>query len=141
MKLILSKTIFDKLLSRVEPVNEESCGFLFGDKQIKSKSILTFREAVNINRENKKFRFEIAPEDYLKAENVAFEKGWDLLGIYHTHLDSPPIPSKTDLNFALEEFSYLIISLYDQKFHSIKSWILDNNNKFFKEEELYITKN
>ncbi len=140
MKIIFSKTLLDEILGQVEFVNEESCGFLFGTIQIQSKRISNFIKAENINRENKKIRFEIAPKDYFKAEDLALEKGWRLLGVYHTHLDSPPFPSKTDLKFAFEEFSYIIISLNNQKFSSLKSWTLNRKREFI-EEEIEITAN
>lgn len=138
MKILISQKLLDEILSQVEYVNEESCGFLFGKKQVRSKRISSFFKAENISRENKKIRFEIAPKDYFNAENLALEKGWGLLGIYHTHLDFPPIPSKTDLMFAFEEFSYIIISLNKGKFSSLKSWTLNSHREFI-EEELEIT--
>lgn len=134
MKILISQKLLDEILSQVEFVNEESCGFLFGKKHLQSKKITNFLKAKNISRENKKIRFEIAPKDYFNAESLALEKGWRLLGIYHTHLDSPPIPSKTDLMFAFEEFSYIIISLNKGKFSSLKSWSLNSHREFIEEE-------
>ncbi|MFD2203298.1 M67 family metallopeptidase [Shivajiella indica] len=137
MKLVIPKTILTNIISQVELVNEESCGFLIGIQSEDFKSIENYIKTENISKEDKKKRFEIAPLEYLKAENSAISNGWDLLGIYHTHLDSAPIPSKTDLKFALEGFSYLIISINNQRFHSMRSWTMDKN-KFFKEENLKI---
>jgi proteasome lid subunit RPN8/RPN11 len=84
--------------------------------------------------ENRKDRFEISPLEYLNAERYADRNSLRLLGIFHSHVDHPAIPSESDRLSAYPELSYLIISVTNQKFKDIRSWRLNLSARF--EEEL-----
>ncbi|WP_339925361.1 M67 family metallopeptidase [uncultured Cyclobacterium sp.] len=126
-----------EILTLVEKIPEETCGFLMGTTDKKDKIILTFRAVKNVSKKNKVQRYEISPKDYLLAENTANENNMTLLGIYHTHINWPAIPSETDRLTAFPNFSYIIISIIEHVFSGIKSWQLTENN-IFKEEELVL---
>jgi proteasome lid subunit RPN8/RPN11 len=54
-------------------------------------------------------RFEIAPEDHIRALKAARAKGHTLIGCYHSHPDGRAEPSPTDVRGAEEEnFLWLI---------------------------------
>ena len=78
------------------------------------------------------------PGDYMKAERYADEKGFKLLGIYHSHPNHPAKPSVHDLNQAFPFFSYIIVSVNDGKHDDITSWQLDNNGEFQEEKIINI---
>jgi proteasome lid subunit RPN8/RPN11 len=82
-------SIFDTITSEIE-----SCGLLIGvfrDKYVEVGS----RDATNILRS--RYEFEIDPKDLIKTYAEAKEKGLEIIGIYHTHINHPPIPSKKDI--------------------------------------------
>ncbi|BAW81035.1 Mov34/MPN/PAD-1 family protein [Candidatus Nitrosoglobus terrae] len=57
-------------------------------------------------------QFLMDPQDQIKAMRCMREQGEELFAIYHSHLDIPPWPSKSDLTqVAYPEALYLIISL------------------------------
>ena len=54
-------------------------------------------------------RFDIAPEDHLKASRLARTRGHRLIGCYHSHPNGVAEPSRQDANGAAEEdFLWLI---------------------------------
>lgn len=116
----------------------EICGFLIGEIDFEN-NIRTAVEAFQVENQNKERandRFEIAPQDYLKVENYADQKGLMIVGIYHTHPDHPDRPSETDLRFAQPDMSYIILSVKNGKAENWRSWELINGR--FQEEQVEI---
>jgi len=113
---------------------DECCGFVIGDGV---KQTISIAIAVHNAKEgDKKRRFEISPADYLKAEQLADEKGLVLIGVYHSHPNHPSIPSETDRMAAQPNFSYIILSVMNGSFASIQSWRLNEESQF--EEEIIL---
>ncbi len=114
----------------------ECCGFLFGNEN-GNRIITLAKKATNVKEGDKKRRFEIAPLDYLAAENYAIEQDLLLLGIYHSHPNHPARPSEHDRVQAVDYFSYIITSVTVKKINNTTSWRL-NNDKQFDEELIHI---
>ena len=72
-------------------------------------------------------RFLIAPEDFLREERHARAAGWEILGFYHSHPDRPPRPSETDREFAWPGYSYVIQSVRDGLAAEVYSWRLKDD--------------
>jgi proteasome lid subunit RPN8/RPN11 len=113
----------------------EVCGFLIGkmDYSSNTREVLEVIQVENQNKERANDRFDISPKDYMKVEQYADSKGLQIVGIYHSHPDHPDRPSQTDLQFALEDLSYIIVSVQNGEPVSYKSWYLEKN-KFIQEE-------
>jgi proteasome lid subunit RPN8/RPN11 len=113
----------------------EVCGFLIGkmDYSSNTREVLEVIQVENQNKERANDRFDISPKDYMKVEQYADSKGLQIVGIYHSHPDHPDRPSQTDLQFALEDLSYIIFSVQNGEPVSYKSWYLEDN-KFVQEE-------
>ena len=88
------------------------------------------------NPDRKHDRYEIAPEDYLKAEKKAKEFCLEIVGVYHSHPDHPDRPSQFDQDRAFEGWSYIILSVSKGKVVSYRSWELIDGK--FVEEEILI---
>src|SRR5947208_671997 len=89
---------------------DECCGFFFGREDELGRRIVTDVWVVNNAKEgDKRRRFEIAPQDYLRAEKHAEENNVLLLGVYHSHPNHPAVPSEHDRVAAQPFFSYIII--------------------------------
>jgi proteasome lid subunit RPN8/RPN11 len=57
-------------------------------------------------------RFLIDPKDHFDARREARARGLDVVGFYHSHPDSAPLPSPTDLAEATyPDHLYLIVGL------------------------------
>lgn len=89
----------------------ECCGFLLGHFDDEG-FVREVRPATNQNRERTD-RFDISGEEFAKTQFDADEAGLDIIGIYHSHPDWPPIPSQTDMESAWEEIYYLIASVHE----------------------------
>ncbi len=118
----------------------ECCGFILG----KFKGDESFGEeylaASNVKEENRARRFLIDPQAYQKAEDNADERGLSVISIVHSHPDHPDQPSDFDRDHAWPGFSYIIISVKNGKATSYRSWQLNENRKFFVEENIKILK-
>src|SRR5882724_5152916 len=100
----------------VKAFPDEGCGFLFGTEDQNGDRIVSDLLVVNNSKEgDKRRRFEISPSDYLAAEQYAEDNKLTLLGVYHSHPNHPAIPSEHDRVAAQPYFSYIIISVLDQK--------------------------
>src|SRR5690348_16260328 len=93
----------------VQAFPDECCGFLFGtEDQNGNRTITEILVVDNAKEGDKKRRFEIAPRDYMDAEQFAEENNLLLLGVYHSHPNHPAIPSEHDRVAAQPYFSYVI---------------------------------
>lgn len=111
----------------------ECCGFLYGEEG-EPRQITLARPVENTKEGDQRRRFEIAPPDYLRAEQYALQHNLNLLGIYHSHPQHPAIASEHDLRQAQPYFSYLIVSVLDGRAADYKSWRLRDEERQFDEE-------
>ena len=109
--------------------------FFYGQEDGEGNRTVTEILVVNNSREgDKRRRFEISPKDYLKAEQYAWESNLQLLGVYHSHPNHPAIPSEHDRVAAQPFFSYIIISVLDNKTTHLRSWRLNDQFQFEEED-------
>lgn len=93
--------------ARAETPNE-CCGLLAGKDG----------QAVHLYRcgssEKSPYRYYVDPKDQIRVMRELDQKGWDLVGIYHSHTHTEAYPSKTDVELAFyPEALYFIVSLMD----------------------------
>ncbi len=130
--IYLDQSLVKPLRVAVEKTTEESCGFLFGSDLGTDRIISAIMEVENDSFDRRR-SFLISPRNYLKAENYAICNNFQLIGIFHSHPDSPAIPSEFDRVAAQPYFSYLILSVMKQKMTDMRSWSLKNNSQFEEE--------
>lgn len=113
---------------------DECCGFLYGTEDSTGDRTVTDIVVVQNGKDgDKRKRFEITPKDYLNAEQYALDHDLQLLGVYHSHPDHPPVPSEQDRIAAQPYFSYLIISVIEGRPELVRSWRLNDEAKFDEE--------
>jgi proteasome lid subunit RPN8/RPN11 len=132
--LYITKSVVEELISVVEMIPEESCGFLFGQVEGDSTKICKIMPVANVSTV-REVRFEIDGRDFMAAERLAESENLQLTGIYHTHLIYSALPSETDRRSAFPNFSYMIISLLNLRFSDMRFWRLNSNHQF--EEEIF----
>ena len=88
----------------------ECCGLLLGTATEVVEAVPARNIAVEPSR-----RYEIAPEDHFAALRRCRSEGEGLavVGGYHSHPRSAPVPSATDLEQAFLEFVYVIAGPVD----------------------------
>jgi len=115
----------------------EGAGFLLGrDHNGTRQAVRALPQANRAPEAMQSRRYEIAPEDVMATENEAEKVGLEVLGIFHSHPDHPPVPSATDLDAALPWYSYLITSIDRGRAVQSRSWRLSEDRGELVEEEL-----
>jgi proteasome lid subunit RPN8/RPN11 len=110
----------------------EICGLMFG-KAGDTRVVIEVFECGNLNKLKPETRYDMDPKDYMKGEALARQKGLDVVGIFHSHPDHPDKASETDRQAAWLGFSYVIMSIQNGKYASMKSWVLNEDSKFDEE--------
>lgn len=139
--LVLPAELLEELSVHLEAAYpDEGAGFLFGEidgdlRQVRAIfPLLNAREA-----EARHNRFLITPQDYARAEQRAAQVSLDVLGVFHSHPDSPNIPSEFDRQWALPYFVYLITTVKQGKADNHRVWLLSEDHSMFAEIALEIT--
>jgi proteasome lid subunit RPN8/RPN11 len=108
MKTIL-KHIIEALYQHAEAEAPlEACGYLGGNDQ----AITMHLPMTNIDASQIHYSFD--PAEQFQAMKGMRSQGLELLGVYHSHPESPARPSKEDIRLAYDpDLSYFIVSLQD----------------------------
>ena len=115
---------------------EEGAGFLIG-KDGEVKEIIALTNSREAGARHNRFLF--TPQDYLNAELTAEGLGLALIGVFHSHPDSPNVPSEYDREWAQPFFSYIITRVNEGKAVNSRSWRLLEDRSKYEEEEIKIT--
>lgn len=116
--------------ARAEAPNE-CCGLLAG----KEGTILQLYRCDST--EKSPYRYYIDPKDQLRVMREMDQKGWELLGIYHSHTHTGAYPSRTDVELAFyPEALYFIVSLEKPTAPVIRAFRIADGN--VTEEEMMI---
>jgi len=105
--VILGRAALDAAISHArEAAPAECCGVLLGSDEVVTEARRTRNRAIDRNR------FLIDPEDHIDARREARARGLAVVGFYHSHPHSAPVPSPTDLEEAsYPDHLYLIVGL------------------------------
>ncbi len=83
-------------------------------------------------------RYQIDAHGMLQAEFTAEDKGFDVVGIFHSHPDHPARPSEYDREHSLPWYTYIITRIADGTAEISRAWRLTEDRKQFVELELAI---
>jgi proteasome lid subunit RPN8/RPN11 len=92
----------------------ECCGLLLGPvaAAAEASDVLEVRQAAPTrNLAPSPTRYDIDPADHFRILREARATGLTVIGAYHSHPTSAPVPSPTDLAEGLPNFLYLIATL------------------------------
>ncbi|MDR1944496.1 MAG: M67 family metallopeptidase [Synergistaceae bacterium] len=112
---------------------DECCGVLFGGVDREGNRTVTEILPISNARETeeRRRRFVIEADDFMRAESEARGKGLDVLGFYHSHPDHPAEPSAYDLEHALPFYSYAIVSVKGGTASELTVWELEGDRSKF----------
>ncbi|MDR1777620.1 MAG: M67 family metallopeptidase [Desulfovibrio sp.] len=135
--LSLSKKVEKAVRSEGEAAYpDECCGFLLGTLDAAGfrtgEDILPAANAWTTSEKRRRFR--ITPEDFLRAEQEAGAKDLCVVGFYHSHPDHPSRPSEYDREQALPCYSYVIVAVSGGRAVSLTSWELSPDRSGFVQE-------
>ncbi|MBM3724341.1 MAG: M67 family metallopeptidase [Acidobacteria bacterium] len=100
----------------------ECCGVMFGPSG-ETKTVVEAMPLANTYTGPQEDRYEISPEDLLRAERHARQNGFDLIGIFHSHPDCDAYFSKTDLENSCPWYSFVVLSIKGGRFDHANSFL------------------
>jgi proteasome lid subunit RPN8/RPN11 len=115
----------------------EGCGLLLGRADEGVNMVTAVRPLPNVwpDEEEKRERFRIAEDDWRDVEIEAMLDDLDVIGVFHSHPDHPPVASPRDLAWAAwPGYSYLITKISGGLPDSSRSWQLLGDRSGFVEE-------
>jgi proteasome lid subunit RPN8/RPN11 len=113
----------------------EGAGLLLGRADDGNKMVMDILPLDNgWSAEEQYHRFLITPQDMLRGESEAAKRGWDVVGIFHSHPDHVAEPSGFDRDWALPWYSYIITSVEKGRAAASRSWLLAEDRTGFCEE-------
>jgi proteasome lid subunit RPN8/RPN11 len=125
------------LIAEIRLKTEESCGFLLGKSFENGQKVDSFMPIKNSSEGDKSKLFTISAQDYLNAEQHVDQQGLILIGVYHTHINQPAMPSELDIEFAFPDFYYIIYSLVNFAFSEVRCWRIDSQRNLREEKIEY----
>jgi proteasome lid subunit RPN8/RPN11 len=116
----------------------ECCGLLIGRfTEDGRKEVFKVYPISNAREEEARHnRSLITPDEYMRGERYARERGLDIVGNYHSHPDHPAVPSPFDLDHAWPTWSYIIVSVREGQAKDLRSWEMETDRSRFNEEEM-----
>jgi len=137
VRLILPEEIHREILHHGEETYpHECCGFMLGTADDGARRVTEIRRQSNERTDSKENRFLISPGQFRDAERYARTAGLVMVGIYHSHPDSPARPSEYDRDHAWPWFSYLIVSVNKGKAGTSNVWQLRDDRSGYDPQEL-----
>ena len=119
----------------------EGCGLLLGTVKDGRNVVAEAVPLPNVwpVESEKPERFRIAEDDWRDVELEAMSNGLDVIGIFHSHPDHPPVASPRDLAWASwPGYSYLITQVVGGEPGVSRSWQLVVDRSGFVEEMVAI---
>jgi proteasome lid subunit RPN8/RPN11 len=119
-----------------EAYPNECCGAMLGSIDGGQKLVRIALRLENAFAGAQAARYELRPEDLLKADQAARQRKMDLIGIYHSHPDCDAYFSKTDLQNSCPWYSFVVLSIRNGEFHHANSWLPNFDQTEAAKEEL-----
>ena len=102
----------------------ECCGLLIGSVRMGEPAVEASVRTRNIRKSAT--RYQVDPAQHFAAIRHARAEGREIIGAYHSHPQSAPIPSPTDVAEATyPDFVYLIVSLLDAGHPEVRAFRID----------------
>ena len=115
----------------------ECCGLLLGHYTAAGKVVTETYPISNAREESaKRNRFLITPDELMRGERYAASHDLEVVGFYHSHPDSPAVPSNYDLEHAWPTYSYIIVSTSAGQATDLFSWEQEEDRSRFNQEEI-----
>jgi proteasome lid subunit RPN8/RPN11 len=121
----MDKNDYNKILEHCrQGLPNESCGLLAGTVDGDVKTVKKVYLLTNIDASNEHFSMD--PKEQLASLKDARANGWNIIGNFHSHPESPSRPSEEDKRLAYDSsIEYLILSLMEEDNPVLKAFGID----------------
>jgi proteasome lid subunit RPN8/RPN11 len=109
----------------------ECCGLMIGTFDGDDCCVVELRPSTNATPDPAK-RYVIDPLTYLHADCDARQRGMEIVGIYHSHPDADPVPSRTDCDEGWPGYVYLIAAVRGGQPDAMRAWRFDDAKQAFE---------
>jgi len=103
----------------------ECCGVMLGHAQLEKKVVTEAIALENTWEGGQGDRYQVRPQDLLRADQEARAQGLDVIGIFHSHPDADAYFSETDLKNSCPWYSFVVLSIQNGKFDHSQSFLPD----------------
>ena len=138
--ITISESLLHKIRAHgVKDYPYECCGLLLGSYGADGKMVTETYPISNAREESaKRNRFLIEPVELMRGERYAREHDLEVVGFYHSHPDSPAVPSQYDLEHAWPTYSYIIVKTLADEATDLFSWEQEPDRSRFNQEEIRV---
>ena len=121
----ISKSEYQNILKySARALPYEACGLVGGRIEGQDRIVEKVYNLTNVD--HSQYHFSIDPQEQFEAIRDLRMRGMVPLGCWHSHPDTPAVPSKEDERLAYDTFaSYLIMSLNEPETPVLSSYRLD----------------
>lgn len=105
----------------------EACGLLLGEVEGEIARARRVLKLQNTHGEDRRHRYQATKEEFRQAERICEMESLQMLGVYHSHPDSPPSPSRVDAEFAFPGWIYWISRVDAGKAALARAWLRSEN--------------
>ena len=141
MLVVISGELQQRIFDQMEATYpNEGGGFLLGEAGSDAVIVSDIIQVRNVfAAEEQHHRYAMTPQDWMRLEDQADERGLSLIGYYHSHPDSPAVPSEYDREHALPNFVYIISSVMMARTADMRAWRLQADRSRFDGLQLQVT--
>ena len=129
--LRIPNTIYQKMLDHAErewPL--ECCGILSGKAKMVQKAFELK------NTEASPVLYSMSPQEQIKVFEEMEKESMEMVAIYHSHPQTIPFPSETDVKLTFYPVSSVIISLKEKENPVIKAFQINKEAIYLEDIEL-----
>jgi proteasome lid subunit RPN8/RPN11 len=135
----IKRTAWDVMVQHARATYpNECCGAMLGVSDDGSKRVVLAVPLKNAFAGPQADRYELRPEDLLRADREARTHGMDLVGIFHSHPDCDAYFSATDLKNSCPWYSFVVISIRQGEYDHSNSWLPNTEQTEAIQEEMKV---
>ncbi len=130
----IPKSVFNGMVEHAKKESPlECCGILGGKDH-------TVEKAFELqNAEKSPIRYSMAPQDQLRIFEEMEKGAMEMVAIYHSHPQTIPFPSETDVKLAFyPEMTSIIISLKEEENPVVKAFRIGKEAIYLEEIEVVL---
>jgi proteasome lid subunit RPN8/RPN11 len=121
-RLTLPADVAEEVLAHARAgLPNEACGLLAGD--LATGRVSAFHPARNAFASPR--RYDVHPEDLVRIVLAIEAGGEDLVAVFHSHTQTPAVPSPTDLRSAGYPVVHLLATLADRDV-ALRAWRIES---------------
>ena len=140
MAIEITEALQSEILTQMEATfPNEGGGFLLGNRHADFTEVVAVIQVANTFADEEQYhRYAMTPQNWARMEDEADARNLTLVGYYHSHPNSPAIPSEYDRVHALPNFIYIITSVMAGQAAEMRVWHLQDDRAAFYELPLTV---